>query len=56
MIADGLRAGTIPAILDRALATVTRPGLQGFWVNLDPDGSIARQLAELIARYVPAAS
>jgi arginase len=107
LIADGVRAGTIPAILDRALATVTRPGLQGFWVhldvdvlddatmpavdyrhpgglswdeaaqllqgllgrpdargldatifnpNLDPDGSIARQLAELIARYVPAAS
>src|SRR6185369_7365087 len=101
-----LRAGTIPLILDRALATVTRPGLQGFWVhldvdvlddaimpavdyrhpgglnwdeaaellqgllgrpdargldvtifnpNLDPDGSIARQLAELIARCVPAA-
>ena len=101
-----LRAGTIPLILDRALATVTRPGLRGFWVHLDvdvlddaimpavdyrhpgglswdeaaqllqgllgrpdarglnvtifnpdldPDGSIARQLAELIARCVPAA-
>ena len=101
-----LRAGTIPLILDRALATVTRPWLQGFWVhldvdvlddaimpavdyrhpgglswdeaaqllqgllgrpgargldvtifnpNLDPDGSIARQLCELIARCVPAA-
>ena len=32
-----LRAGTIPLILDRALATVTRPGLQGFWVHLDVD-------------------
>ena len=102
-----LRAGTIPAILDRALATVTRPQVPGFWVhfdvdvlddaimpavdyrhegglswdeaaqllqgllsrpgalgldvtifnpNLDPDGSIARQLCELIARSVPAAS
>jgi len=102
-----LRAGTIPAILDRALATVTKPGLQGFWVhldvdvlddaimpavdyrhpgglswdeaaqllqgllsrpgatgldvtifnpNLDPDRSIARHLAELIARCVPPAS
>src|SRR5690242_2795702 len=30
-----LRAGTIPLILDRTLATVTRPGLQGFWVHLD---------------------
>src|SRR5215470_19874161 len=100
-----LREGTIPAILDRALAAVTKPGLQGFWVhldvdilddtlmpavdyrhpgglswdeaaellqgllgspgargldvtifnpNLDPDGSIARQLCELIARCVPA--
>ena len=96
----------IPQILDRTLATVTRPGLQGFWVhldvdvlddaimpavdyrhpgglswdeaaqllqgllsrpgalgldvtifnpNLDPDGSIARQLCELIARCVPPA-
>jgi arginase len=101
-----LRAGTIPLTLDRALATVTGPGLQGFWVHLDvdvlddaimpavdyrypgglswdeaaqllqgllagpgargldvtifnpsldPDGSIARQLCELIARCVPAA-
>jgi arginase len=101
-----LRAGTVPAIRDRALATVTRPELQGFWVHLDvdvlddaimpavdyrhpgglswdeaaqllqgllgspgargldvtifnpsldPDGSIARQLADLIARCVPAA-
>jgi arginase len=101
-----LRAGTIPLILDRALAIVTRPWLQGFWVhldvdvlddvimpavdyrhpgglswdeaaqllqgllglpgargldvtifnpNLDPDGSIVRQLCELIARCVPAA-
>jgi arginase len=101
-----LRAGTTPLILGRALATVTRPRLQGFWVhldvdvlddaimpavdyrhpgglswdeatqllqgllgrpgargldvtifnpNLDPDGSIARQLCELIARCVPAA-
>jgi arginase len=101
-----LRAGTIPLILDRALATVAKPGLPGFWVhldvdvlddaimpavdyrhegglswdaaaqllqgllsrpgargldvtifnpNLDPDGSIARQLCELIASCVPAA-
>jgi arginase len=99
-----LRAGTVPVILDRALATVTKPELQGFWVhldvdvlddaimpavdyrhegglswdeagqlllgllgmpgacglevtifnpNLDPDGSIARQLCDLIARCVP---
>jgi arginase len=99
-----LRAGTIPLILDRALATVTKPELRGFWVhcdvdvlddaimpavdyrhegglswdeaaqllqgllgrpgargldvtifnpNLDPDGSIARQLCDLIARCVP---
>jgi arginase len=32
-----VRAGTIRPILDRALATVTRPGLQGFWVHLDVD-------------------
>jgi len=30
----GLRAGTIPAILDRALATVTRPQVPGFWCTL----------------------
>jgi arginase len=101
-----LRAGTVPLILDRALATVTKPELQGFWVhfdvdvlddaimpavdyryegglswdeaaqllqgllsrpgargldvtifnpNLDPDGSIARQLCDLIGRCVPTA-
>ena len=32
-----LRAGTITLILDRALATVTKPELQGFWVHLDVD-------------------
>ena len=32
-----LRGGTIPLILDRALATVTRPGVQGFWVHLGVD-------------------
>ena len=99
-----LRAGTIPLILERALATVTKPEVRGFWVhldvdvlddaimpavdyrhegglswdeaaqllqgllrrpgacglevtifnpNLDPDGSIARQLCELIRRCVP---
>jgi len=32
-----VRAGTIPQVLDRALATVTRPQLQGFWVHLDVD-------------------
>ncbi len=32
-----LRAGTIPLIADRALATVTKPGLQGFWVHFDVD-------------------
>jgi arginase len=102
-----LRAGTIPLILDRALATVTKPELQGFWVhfdvdvlddtimpavdyryegglswdeaaqllqgllsrpgarglevtifnpNLDPGGSIARQLCDLIGRCVPTAA
>jgi arginase len=101
-----LRAGTIPLILDRALATVTKPELQGFWVHfdvdvlddaimpavdyryegglswdeaaqllqgllsrpgarglevtifnpdLDPDGSIARDLCDLIGRCVPTA-
>jgi arginase len=101
-----LRAGTIPLILERALATVTKPELRGFWVhldvdvlddaimpavdyrqegglswdeaaqllqgllrrpgacglevtifnpNLDPDGSIARQLCDLIGRCVPTA-
>ena len=101
-----VRAGTIPLILDRALAAVTKPELQGFWVhfdvdvlddaimpavdyrcegglswdeaaqllqgllrrpgacgpevtifnpNLDPDGSIARQLCDLIGRCVPTA-
>ena len=32
-----VRAGTIPLILDRALAAVTKPELQGFWVHLDVD-------------------
>lgn len=32
-----LRAGTIPLVLDRALTTVTKPELQGFWVHLDVD-------------------
>ncbi len=32
-----LRAGSIPLILDRALATVTKPELQGFWVHFDVD-------------------
>jgi len=32
-----VRAGTIAGILDRALATVTMPQLQGFWVHLDVD-------------------
>ena len=32
-----LRAGTIPLILERALATVTKPEVRGFWVHLDVD-------------------
>lgn len=32
-----LRAGTIPLILERALATVTKPEVQGFWVHFDVD-------------------
>ncbi len=61
-----LRAGTVPLILDRALATVTKPELSApgacgldvtiFNPNLDPDRSIARQLCELIGRCVATAS
>jgi arginase len=32
-----IRAGTIARILDRTLAVVTRPQLQGFWVHFDVD-------------------
>ena len=32
-----LRAGTIPLILERALATVTKPEVRGFWVHFDVD-------------------
>ena len=32
-----VRAGTIPQILDRAMATVSKPELQGFWVHFDVD-------------------
>ena len=32
-----VRAGTIARVLDRALCTVTRPQLQGFWVHFDVD-------------------
>ena|GEM_PF-3112479 len=32
-----LRAGGIPLVLDGALATVTKPQLQGFWVHFDVD-------------------
>ena len=32
-----LRAGTIPLILERALAAVTKPEVRGFWVHLDVD-------------------
>lgn len=32
-----VRGGTIAQILGRALATVTRPQLQGFWVHFDVD-------------------
>jgi arginase len=32
-----IRAGTIGQILDRALATVTKPEVEGFWVHFDVD-------------------